>query len=70
MVLKELGDEDVNEDTIFKKDDSDKDFIKKQIDIKKADIHPLLVRNIRALRRMAKEYGVSVEDLIKVLKDE
>lgn len=70
LVLKELGDEDVNEDTIFKKDDSDKDLIKKQIDIKKTDIHPLLVRNIRALRRMAKEYGVSVEDLIKVLKDE
>ena len=33
-------------------------------------IHPLLVRNIRSLKKLAKEYGVSLQELIQMLKNE
>ena len=34
------------------------------------DINPLLVRNIKSIKKMAKENGITVRELIMMLKDE
>jgi hypothetical protein len=68
LILKEKGieeSEDLIEDVLF-----DKSGDKKEIKIKKDDINPLLLRNIRSLKKMAKDSGITIQELIKILKDE
>ena len=68
MILKEKGvdeSEDIIEDVLL-----DKGSYRKDIRIKKDDINPLLLRNIRSLKRMAKDSGLSLQELIKMIKDE
>lgn len=68
LILKEKGvdeSEDIIEDVLL-----DKGSYRKDISIKKDDINPLLLRNIRSLKRMAKDNGLSLQQLIKMIKDE
>jgi len=68
LILKEKGleeSEGLIEDVLFDKEDD-----KKEIKIKKDDINPLLLRNIRSLKKMAKDSGITIQELIKILKDE
>jgi len=68
LILKEKGIEESEgliEDVLFDKEDD-----KKEIKIKKDDINPLLLRNIRSLKKMAKDSGITIQELIKILKDE
>jgi len=68
LILKEKGideSEDIIEDVLF-----DKGTYRKDIRIKKDEINPLLLRNIRSLKRMAKDNGLSLQQLIKMIKDE
>jgi hypothetical protein len=67
LILKEKGIEESEgliEDVLFDKEDN------KEIKIKKGDINPLLLRNIRSLKKMAKDSGITIQELIKILKDE
>jgi len=52
---------------IIKELDDDKEG-EKDIDIK--EIHPLLLRNIKSIKRMAEKLNIPVSVLIKALKDE
>ena len=63
---KEIDESDIAEDILFDKP-SDYEFEKNE---DKEVIHPLLVRNIRALKKLAKEYNVSVTELIQMIKNE
>jgi len=68
LILKEKGieeSEDLIEDVLFDKEDD-----KKDIKIKKGEINPLLVRNIRSIKKMAKDNGLTIQELVKLLKDE
>jgi hypothetical protein len=68
LILKEKGvdeSEDIIEDVLL-----DKGSYRKDIRIKKDDINPLLLRNIRSLKKMAKDSGLSIQELIKMIKDE
>jgi hypothetical protein len=68
LILKEKGlDEvsDIVEDIIFDKDPKDKGK-----ELKKTDIHPLLVRNLNQIKKMAKQNGITIQELIKLLKNE
>jgi hypothetical protein len=68
LILKEKGideNENLDEDILVDKNDNDK-----EIKLKKIDINPLLLRNIRSLKKMAKDNGLTVQELIKILKDE
>jgi hypothetical protein len=66
LILKEKGiDENLDEDVLLDKESDNKD-----IKIKKEDINPLLLRNIRSIKKMAKQHGLTVQELIKLLKDE
>jgi hypothetical protein len=68
LILKEKGideSEDLIEDVLFDKGDD-----KKEIKVSKPDINPLLLRNIRSLKKMAKDSGITIQELIKILKDE
>jgi hypothetical protein len=68
LILKEKGideNENLGEDVLFDKESDNKD-----IKIKKIDLNPLLLRNIRSIKKMAKEHGLSIQELIKLLKDE
>ena len=63
---KEIDESDIAEDILFDKP-SDYEYEKnKDGEV----IHPLLVRNIRSLKKLAKEYGVSLQELIQMLKNE
>ena len=63
---KEIDESDIAEDILFDKP-SDYEYEKnKDVEV----IHPLLVRNIRSLKKLAKEYGVSLQELIQMLKNE
>jgi hypothetical protein len=64
LIIKEL-DDDIKEDTIFKKDDRDND-----INSKVKDINPLLLKNIRSIKRMAEKMNVPLSELIRALKNE
>ena len=64
MIIKEL-DDDIKEDTIFKKDGRDND-ITKQV----KDINPLLLKNIRSIKKMAEKLNVPLSELIRALKNE
>ena len=48
------------------KETNDQENIKKRV----LDINPLLVRNIKSIKKMAKENGITVRELIMMLKDE
>lgn len=68
LILKEKGideSEDLIEDVLFDKETDNKD-----IKLKKDNINPLLLRNIRSLKKMAKENGITIQELIKILKNE
>ena len=60
-VAKELGEDAIIDKT--KDDDTEKRRIKDLI-------NPLLLRNIRSIKRLAKEQGISVKELIQMLRDE
>lgn len=59
-----LVEKDVTEDTILKK--------KNDLDIrsKETTVSPILIRNIKALKRLADIEGVSLSELVKYLKNE
>lgn len=63
LVLKELDDE-IHEDILVNKN--------KENDIKSKikDVNPLLLRNIKSLKKMAKDNGITVQELVRLLKDE
>ena len=63
---KEIDESDIAEDILFDKP-SDYEFEKNK---DKEVIHPLLVRNIKALKKLAKEYNISVTELIQMIKNE
>jgi hypothetical protein len=68
LILKEKGldeIEGIGEDIIIDRDPKDMGD-----DLKKSDIHPLLVRNLNQIKKMAKQNGITMQDLIKILKDE
>jgi hypothetical protein len=59
-----LVEKDVTEDTILKK--------KNDLDIrsKETTVSPILIRNVKALKRLADIEGVSLSELVKYLKNE
>ena len=63
---KEIDESDIAEDILFDKP-SDYEFEKNK---DKEVIHPLLVRNIKSLKKLAKEYNISVTELIQMIKNE
>jgi hypothetical protein len=63
LILKEKG---LDEDVFVDKDEDEE--LKPKMD--KSQINPLLLRNIRQLKKFAKENGISVKELIKLLKNE
>jgi hypothetical protein len=68
LILKEKGldeIEEIGEDIIIDRNPKDMGN-----NLKKSDIHPLLVRNLNQIKKMAKQNGISMQDLIKILKDE
>ena len=65
-ILKEKESEDIDEDVLVDKETNDQENIKKRV----LDINPLLVRNIKSIKKMAKENGITVRELIMMLKDE
>ena len=65
-ILKEKESEDIAEDVLVDKETNDQENIKKRV----LDINPLLVRNIKSIKKMAKENGITVRELIMMLKDE
>ncbi len=66
LILKEKGLDEIIEDKLLKKDIDD------SIDLKSTEkkINPLLVRNIRSIKKLAKDNGITVSQLIKLIKDE
>jgi len=64
LILKEKGldEEGIGEDIIIDKP-TDNDIIN-------SNIHPILVRNINQIKKIANQNGVSTQELIKLLKDE
>ena len=64
LIIKEL-DDDIKEDTIFKKDDKDNEITRKV-----KEINPLLLKNIRSIKRMAEKMNVPLSELIRALKNE
>jgi hypothetical protein len=68
LILKEKGideSEDIIEDILVNKKNNEG-----ELNLKKDEINPLLVRNIKAMKKMAKENGITLQQLIKILKDE
>ena len=65
-ILKEKESEDIAEDVLVDKETNDQENIKKRV----LDINPLLVRYIKSIKKMAKENGITVRELIMMLKDE
>ena len=65
-ILKEKESEDIAEDVLVDKETNDQENIKKRV----LGINPLLVRNIKSIKKMAKENGITVRELIMMLKDE
>jgi hypothetical protein len=68
LILKEKGldeSEDIIEDIISSTKDGDR-----EIKIKNDEINPLLLRNIRSLKKMAKQHGYTIKELIQILKNE
>jgi hypothetical protein len=61
-----LKEKELGEDVIVDKEKNDEDNVGK----KRIEINPLLVRNIRSIKKMAKENGITVKELIMMLKNE
>jgi hypothetical protein len=61
-----LKEKELGEDVIVDKEKNDEDNVGK----KRIEINPLLVRNIRSIKKMAKDNGISVKELIMMLKNE
>lgn len=61
-----LKEKEIDEDVIVSKEKEDEESIGK----KRLEINPLLVRNIKSIKKMAKENGISVKELIAILKNE
>jgi hypothetical protein len=61
-----LKEKEVGEDVIFDKK-SGEDIEKRKV---KDLINPLLLRNIRSIKKLAKEQGISVKELMQMLRDE
>jgi hypothetical protein len=61
LVLKE---KDIDEDIIVGKNDDN------EINKKSIHINPLLVRNIKSIKKMAKENGITIKELMKLIRDE
>lgn len=62
---KELDESEVREDKIVGKEKKDDDLTKKKL-----EVSPLLLRNIRSIKKAAKENGLSFKELIQLMKDE
>jgi len=62
-----LKEKEIDEDVLLNKQKEENNTEKGKL---KDLINPLLIRNIRSLKKMAKEHGVSVRDLMQMLKDE
>jgi hypothetical protein len=62
-ILKEL---EIDEDLLIPKDTDDQTEKRKIKDL----INPLLLRNIKSIKKLAKEHGITVKELIQMLKDE
>lgn len=62
-----LKEKEIDEDVLLNKEKEENNTEKGKL---KDLINPLLIRNIRSLKKMAKEHGVSVRDLMQMLKDE
>ena len=62
-ILKEL---EMDEDLLIPKDTDDQTEKRKIRDL----INPLLLRNIKSIKKLAKDQGISVKELIQMLKDE
>jgi len=62
-----LKEKEIDEDVILNKKENEHNTENKKL---KDLINPLLVRNIRSLKRMAKEHGVSIKELMEMLKNE
>ncbi len=70
LILKEKNieeSEDIIEDVLLNKKNN-YDEIKKEIDV--SSINPLFLRNIKTLRKFAKENNISIDKLIKLIKSE
>jgi hypothetical protein len=61
-----LKEKEVGEDVLFDKKTGE-DIEKRKV---KDLINPLLLRNIRSIKRLAKEQGISVKELMQMLRDE
>ena len=68
LILKEkdIDEGDIAEDTLVDKEKNDEDNVGK----KRLEINPLLVRNIKSIKKMAKENGITVKELIMMIKNE
>jgi len=62
---KELDESEMREDKIVDRDKKDEDLTKKKL-----DVSPLLLRNIRSIKKAAKENGLTFKELIQLMKDE
>ena len=62
---KELDESKVREDKIVGKDKKDDDLTKRKL-----DVSPLLLRNIRLIKKSAKENGLTFKELIELMRDE
>lgn len=63
---KEIEEGDIYEDILLDKEPNDQDSIQKKL----SDIHPLLIRNIKLIKKMAKENQISVKELLMLIKNE
>jgi len=69
LILKEKDideNENLGEDIILDKERTPKGELTNNL----KNINPLLVRNIKSLKKMAKENGITIQELIKLLKNE
>lgn len=62
-----LKEKEIDEDVLLNRDEDGDNTEKTKL---KDLINPLLIRNIRSLKKIAKEHGVSVKELMQMLKDE
>jgi hypothetical protein len=62
---KELDESEVREDRIVDRDKKDNDLTKKKL-----EVSPLLLRNIRSIKKAAKENGITFKELVQIMKDE
>jgi hypothetical protein len=61
-----LKEKEIGEDVVIDKNSEENTEKRKLKDL----INPLLLRNIKSIKKLAKEHGISVKELIQMLKDE